>query len=182
MIRIHLSAILVSAVVLAGCGGSSSSAAPQAGGPSPARSSSCVDVRAATEVWKDVNRRLNAVTRSADHGGLDGAATGAAAALLRQYIDAQLIAKKLTEREQDRLDSLTVTDGGCSGGPLVVEVRETLVGDDYIAADGHVDHADAKVGTASHFQNTYVRAGSTWKLSDLQDLDAPGPSAPSTTV
>jgi hypothetical protein len=64
----------------------------------------------------------------------------------------------------------------------VVEVRETLVRDDYIAADGHVDHADAKVGATSHFQNSFVRVGSTWRLSDLQDLDAPGPSAPSTTV
>ncbi|MFN2569114.1 MAG: hypothetical protein ABR564_05875 [Candidatus Dormibacteria bacterium] len=147
----------------------------------PARSG-CVDTGGARAVWQDVNERLNRVVMITGHPGLEEAVTGPAVSILRRYIDTELVAKNLREREQDRLDSLNVVRGGCNGGPLVVDVRETLVRDDYLKPDGGVDHADPLVGRQSHLRKTFVRSGPGWKLSDLQDLEAPAPTRPPQTA
>jgi hypothetical protein len=94
----------------------------------------------------------------------------------RRYIQQQLIARGLTEHEVDRLDSLTILDPGCGKAPLRVRVTLTLVQDDYLAPDGHVDHADEGVGSTFHLIETYARSGSSWKETDFVDADQPTPT------
>jgi len=91
-----------------------------------------------------------------------GVATGSALGKERQYIQRQLVAQHLTEREVDRLDSLTVLDPGCGKGTVRVRVTVTLVQDDYLAADGHVDHSDEAVGSTFHLIESFVRSGTGW--------------------
>ena len=76
----------------------------------------------------------------------------------------------------DRLDSLTVLDPGCGKGTVRVRVTVTLVQDDYLAADGHVDHSDEAVGSTFHLIESFVRSGTGWKETDFEDADQPTPT------
>ena len=136
----------------------------------------CVTTKQARAVWNDVNDRIDALSLHPDLKRVGDVAEGTAADEISQYLQLTLIDKKLTERERERLDDLTVVEPGCNGEPLTVNVSETLVQDDYLAADGHVDHVDANVGHSLHLLESYVRAGSTWKVVALTSLDQPTPS------
>jgi hypothetical protein len=141
------------------------------------QSGSCTTVAQAKQVWTDVSTRLDALVLHPDLSGVDAVAQGNAAAQMRQYIQQRLLDHNLTEREKSRLDDLSVVQPGCGSQPLTVRVTETLMQDDYLASDGHVDHVDAAVGQAQHLLETYVRSGSTWKVADIASLDqspAPG--------
>ena len=153
---------IVAGVALAAC------SATMAGG--------CVDQNAAQSIWRSLDQRLNAVALDPDHAGLDAVATGSALGKERQYIQRQLVAQHLTEREVDRLDSLTVLDPGCGKGTVRVRVTVTLVQDDYLAADGHVDHSDEAVGSTFHLIESFARSGTSWKETDFEDADQPTPT------
>lgn len=136
----------------------------------------CLDEAAARKVWSEVNARLDALVLHPDVSHIGTVAEGTAADDVRQYIEDNLLAKHLTERERERLDSLQVLQGGCAGQPLTVRTSETLVQDDYLAADGHVDHVDSGVGRTTQLIESYVRSGSTWKVIAIQSLDQPTPT------
>jgi len=155
--------------IVNGCGGSPSN-------PSSRPPTGCVSKAEAENVWRSVDQRLNAVVLDPAHAGLASVATGNALAQDRAYIQERLVSMNLTEREVDRLDSLTVTASGCNGGTLTVRVTETLVQDDYLAPDGHVDHQDPAVGSTFHLFESFVRSGSSWKESDFIDIDQPSPT------
>jgi hypothetical protein len=161
------------AAVLSGCSSATNS---PTGSPVPAQGTGCVTQQQATQVWTQIDTRLNAIELDPKHAGTADVATGAALTGIRQYLQQQLVAKNLTEREVDHLQSLSVVDAGCNGGTLQLRVTMTLVQDDYLATDGHVDHADAQVGKTLHILDSYVRSGGVWKESDFQDLDQPGPT------
>jgi len=135
----------------------------------------CLDSARARGVWNDVTGRLDALSLHPDTAKVGQVAEGTAGEEIRQYLQTTLIDKGLTERERERLDDLTVVQAGCGGEPLTVNVTETLVQDDYLARDGHVDHQDAGVGQTLHMLESYVRSGSTWKLIALTSLDQPTP-------
>jgi len=135
----------------------------------------CLDSARARGVWNDVTGRLDALSLHPDTAKVGQVAEGTAGDEIRQYLQTTLIDKGLTERERERLDDLTVVQAGCGGEPLTVNVTETLVQDDYLARDGHVDHQDAGVGQTLHMLESYVRSGSTWKLIALTSLDQPTP-------
>ena len=136
----------------------------------------CVTAKQARTVWNDVNDRIDALSLHPDLKRVGDVAEGTAADEISQYLQQNLIDKKLTERERERLDDLTLVEPGCNGQPLTVNVTETLVQDDYLATDGHVDHSDANVGHSLHLLESYVRAGNTWKVVALTSLDQPTPS------
>jgi hypothetical protein len=94
----------------------------------------------------------------------------------------RLLDQNLTEREQSRLDDLGIVQAACGAQPLTVRVTETLLQDDYLAADGSVDHADPGVGQAAHLLQSYVRSGATWKLITIASLDPTPTPTPPTTV
>jgi hypothetical protein len=131
----------------------------------------CVDEAGARTVWNDVNARLDALVLHPDLGRIAAVAQGTAATQMQQYLQQRLIDQHLTEREQERLDSLVIVQAGCGNQPLTVRVTETLVRDDYLAADGSVDHADPGVGSASHVLESYVRSAGVWKVITISSLD-----------
>jgi hypothetical protein len=144
------------------------------------QSGSCTSNAQARQVWSDVSGRLDALVLHPSLSGVDAVAQGAAATQMRQYIQQRLLDHNLSEREKSRLDDLSIVQPGCGLQPLTVRVTETLMQDDYLASDGHVDHVDAGVGQTSHLLETYVRSGGTWKVLDIASLDQ-SPS-PGTTV
>jgi hypothetical protein len=158
--------------VLTACSSSSSKASPSA---SP-EATGCVSDQQAKQIWTRVDDRLNAVELNPKSSPAD-VATGTALMGIQQYLQDTLVAHNLTEREVDKLQSIKIVDAGCSGGTLKLQVTMTLVQDDYLAADGHVDHADMLVGMTLHTLQSYVRSGSAWKESDFQSLDQPPSSA-----
>jgi hypothetical protein len=165
---LRLAVVAVSAAVL-GAGGSACSrpASPAA---------ACVDHATAEHIWRTLDDRLNAVVRDPRHAGLELVVTGNALDKDRQYIQQQLVSRHLTEHEVNRLDSLTILDAACGGSALRARISLTLVQDDYLAPDGHVDHPDAQVGGTFRLIETFVRSGSSWKESDFINADQPAPS------
>jgi len=136
----------------------------------------CVGESAARGIWTDVSHRLDALVLHPTLSGVGSVATGTAAQQIRQYIQQTLLDKHLTEREQERLDALSVVQPGCNGAFLTIRATETLVRDDYLAADGHVDHVDAGLGQTHQLLESYQRTGSTWKVFAIVPLDEPTPS------
>jgi hypothetical protein len=142
---------------------------PQAG--------SCLSKPQAEVVWTDVSARLDALALHPDLSAVAAVAQGTAATQMRQYLQQRLLDNHLTEREKSRLDDLAIVQAACGSQPLTVRVTETLLQDDYLSADGSVDHQDPGVGQTSHLLESFVRSGSTWKLSAIASLDqspAPG--------
>jgi hypothetical protein len=135
----------------------------------------CLDSTQARSVWNDVNARLDALSLHPDTQRVGDVAQGTAASEIRQYLQKNLIDKNLTERERERLDDITVVQPGCAGQPLTVHISETVVQDDYLRPDGHLDHTDSAVGTTLHMLESYVRSGGTWKIIALTPLDQPTP-------
>ena len=172
-----IAGIAVAAVIVHFTNGSSSVPASAVPGitetPAPGP---CLDTAGARRVWTDVSKRLDALALQPDVARVSGVAEGSAADQLRTYLQQTLIDKQLHEREQERLDGISVVQAGCNGQPLTVRATETLVQDDYLAADGHVDHVDKGVGQTTHLLESYVRSGSTWKVIDITSLDLPTPS------
>jgi hypothetical protein len=156
--------MLPACLLLAACGSSPAATGFPLRGGAPSAGPGCVDTSAASDIWKS-------------HQGLADVATGTALLQLQQYIQSTLIAKNLTEREVDTLDSLTVTDAGCNGGPLQVTVSTTVKQDDYLKPDGGVDHSDPVVGGQLHLAESFDRVKGVWKVSRVSSLDAPSPSA-----
>jgi hypothetical protein len=159
--------------VLTACSSSSSKATPSA---SP-EGSGCVSDQQAKQIWTQVDDRLNAVELDPKNSSPADVATGTALMEIQQYLQQTLVAHNLTEREVDKLQSIKIVDAGCNAGTLKLQVTMTLVQDDYLAADGHVDHADMLVGQTLHTLQSYVRSGGTWRESDFQSLDQPPSSA-----
>lgn len=102
--------------------------------------------------------------------------TGAAMQGVQQYLDDQLIAHNLTEHEVDKLESLTVVNAACNNSTLQLRSTVTLVTDDYLKANGQLDHHDASAGQTLHFLDFYQRTGGTWKETEFQNLDQPSPT------
>jgi len=153
-------------------GGNKSSSTPSGAAPAPPTATAqCLSDSQARAIWTDVNGRLDALVLHPDLSKIGGVAEGTAAVDMQQYIQTKLLDPKLTERERERLDSLSIVQAGCNGQPLTLRVTETLVQDDYLAADGHVDHQDPAVGTASHLLESFARSGSTWKVTSIASLD-----------
>jgi hypothetical protein len=140
----------------------------------------CVGKQQAQQVWTDVSNRLDALVLQPALTGVDAVAQGTAATQMRTYIQQRLLDNHLTEREQSKLVDLSIVQSACGAQPLTVRVTVTLVQDDYLAADGHVDHADPGVGQTNHLLESYVRSGATWKLITIASLDQS--PAPGTTV
>jgi hypothetical protein len=136
----------------------------------------CVDTQQARSIWNDVNTRIDGLSLHPDLSRVGDVAEGSAADEITAYLQQQLLDHKLTERERERLDALTVVQNGCGGNPLTVNVSETVVQDDYLAPNGHVDHSDPAVGQTLHLVESYVRSGSTWKIITMTSLDQPTPS------
>jgi hypothetical protein len=144
------------------------------------QSGSCVSNAQARQVWTDVTGRLDALVLHPALSGVDAVAQGSAATQMRQYIQQRLLDHNLSEREKSRLDDLSIVQAGCGSQPLTVRVTETLMQDDYLAGDGHVDHVDPGVGQTSHLLETYARVAGTWKVQDIASLDQT--PSPGTTV
>jgi hypothetical protein len=149
-------------------------ALPAAGVPgvtSTPQGGPCLDEQQARVVWTDVTQRLDALVLHPDLSRVGEVAQGTAAQDIRQYLQQNLLDKHLTEREKERLDEITVVQRGCEGRPLTVRVTETLVQDDYLAPDGHVDHRDPGVGDTHHLVESYVRSGNTWKVIAIATVE-----------
>ena len=168
MIHLHrfgvagVGAAVVAVAVLSGCGGTSNSA-----------TTGCVSQSQAQQIWTQIDNQLNAIVLDPSHAGLGNVATGNALAQIQQYIQTTLVQANLTEKEVDRLDALTVLSAGCNNGTLTVHVTMTVTRDDYLTPTGKVDHSDPQVGATLHLDESYMRAGSSWKESDFTNLDAP---------
>ena len=164
-------------LLLAACG----TTGPQPGGGTasgvPTSLPGCVSRAAARDIWTRIDNRLNAIALDPRHAGLSDVATGSALSEIQGYIQTTLVAKGLTEREVDTLDSLTVSDAACTGNSLQVTVASTVAQDDYLRADGTVDHRDAAVGTQLHLVETFDRVGGVWKESSITDAGSPSPTA-----
>lgn len=124
-------------------------------------------------IWTDIDEKLNAVELDPKHEGVGKLATGQALELINEYLQTTLVSKNLTEKEVDKLESLTVIDAGCNGGDLTVQVSQKVVQDDYLRPDGQLDHSDSAVGTTLELVETFVRDGSSWKESDFRDATQP---------
>jgi len=133
----------------------------------------CVSHDQAVQVWTDIDKRINAIELDPKHAGVSGVASGQALQLINEYLQMQLVSSSFTEREVDKLESLSVVDAGCNGGDLQVQVTEKVVQDDYLRPDGTVDHPDPAVGSDLTLVETFVRSGSTWKESNFRDLTQP---------
>ncbi len=133
----------------------------------------CVDTAQARTVWNDVTQRLDALSLHPDVAKVGTVAEGTAAQQISQYLQQTLLDKHLTERERERLDSVTVVQPGCNGQPLTLHLTETLVQDDYLAPDGHVDHVDSSVGQRIELLESYVRSGGVWKVVSIANLAQP---------
>ena len=174
-----IAAAALCAVIVAACG--SSTPAAQSGatnGGVPAQGSGCVSQSQAQQIWTAIDNRIIAFEAHPKSATPDTVATGAALEAIQTYLAQQLEANNWTEREVDKLDSLTVATAGCNNGTLVVHGTITLVTDEYLAADGQVDHHDTEEGQKQDFIDNYVRVGGYWKQSQLQN---PNPAAPTAT-
>jgi len=139
-------------------------------------SGACVARAQAQQVWSDVDARVDALVLHPSVSGVDAVAEGTAAEQMRAYVQTALLDHGLSERETSQLDDLSIVQSACGALPLTVRVTVTLLQDDYLAADGSVDHSDPGVGQVSHLLESYVRAGGGWKLVTIASLDAtPGP-------
>jgi len=160
------------AVLLASCATPSATRSTS----TPVPKTGCVTRPEATRIWTTVNHRLDAIELDPRHAGVSAVTTGNALTEITAYLEQQLVAHGLTEREVDRLNQLTIVQAGCNGGRLIVNVTMTLVRDDYLKAGGAVDHRDPSVGNALNLLQEYVRSGGAWKESDFSDLTPPGAS------
>jgi hypothetical protein len=141
----------------------------------------CLTQAQARAVWQNVDERMTALELHPSLSGVDAVAQGTAATQLRQYLQQRLLDQHLSEREVQRLDSISVLQFACGSQPLTVRAYVTLVQDDYLAADGHVDHRDPGVGQTSEVLLSYVRTPGGWKVITIASLGAP-PASPGTTV
>jgi hypothetical protein len=181
--RLHRSVVAgvgtaLAVIVLSGCSSSSTShsTSSASGGASESPGTpqaGCVSQSQAQQIWTQIDNQLNAIVLDPKHAGLGNVATGNALALIQQYIQTTLVQANLTEKEVDRLDALTVLNAGCNNGTLTVHVTMTVTRDDYLTPTGKVDHSDPQVGATLHLDESYMRAGSSWKESDFTNLDAP---------
>jgi len=156
-----------------GNGGASSSSGASPGGSPGAQGGGCVSHDEAVQIWTDIDQKLNAIELDPKHAGVANVATGQALQLINEYLQTQLIASNFTEKEVDKLESLSVIDAGCSGGDLTVQVSEKVVQDDYLRPNGQLDHSDSAVGTTLELVETFVRDGTTWKESNFRDASQP---------
>lgn len=169
------------ALVAAGCASSSPAKSSSAGSSAsgvPSQGSGCVSQSQAQQIWTDIDNKINAMEADPTHASPATVASGAALQGVQQYLAQDLVANKWTEHEVDRLDSLTVEKAGCNNTSLQVRVTMTLVTDEYLTANGQVDHHDEQEGHQLHFVDEYVRSGGTWKEENFVNLDEPGPSPP----
>ncbi len=164
---------LVAAFAVSGCAGAGG-ATPT---PTPKPATGCVTRAQATQIWTSIDKKLNAIELDPKHAGLSAVATGNAFGLITDYLQNQLVNQHFTEREVDRLDSLTVVNAGCNNGTLELKVGVTATRDDYLTPSGHVDHSDPLVGVLLHIDESFTRSGGGWKESDFVDLDLP-PASP----
>ncbi|MFN2583035.1 MAG: hypothetical protein ABR498_09880 [Candidatus Dormibacteria bacterium] len=174
-----LSGAALATLVLAACGSSSAAGHGSSSPPVssvPAEGTGCVTQEQATQIWTQIDNKLNSIEADPKHAGIETVATGTALQGVQQYVQQQLQANGWTESEVDKLQSLTIVSAGCNNGTLEVRVTMTLVKDDYVKANGQVDHQDESVGKTLHFLDFYVRESGVWKESDFQDLDKPAPS------
>jgi hypothetical protein len=175
-IVVALAGVAVIAAVVAHFADRGNGALPASSIPGiPSPGNACLDTTQAKAVWTDITKRLDALSLHPDVAHVGDVAEGTAATEIRQYLQQTLIDKHLTERERERLDNLSVIEDGCDGLPLTVHVTETLVQDDYLAPDGHVDHVDSQVGQQLESVDSYVRSGSTWKVVAITSLAQPTP-------
>jgi hypothetical protein len=144
-------------------------------------SGACITEAQARGVWQTVDDRVNALVLHPSTAAVAALAQGTAATQLRAYVQQRLLDQHLTEREVQRLDSISVLQPACGSQPLTVRVYVTLVQDDYLAADGHVDHRDPGVGQSSEVIESYVRTPGGWKVITIATLGTPAPS-PGITV
>lgn len=142
-----------------------------------AQGSGCVSKSQAQQIWTEIDNRIIAFEAHPKSATPDTVATGAALEAIQTYLAQQLEANNWTEREVDKLDSLTVSDAGCNNGTLVVHGTITLVTDEYLAGDGQVDHHDSQEGQKQDFIDNYVRVGGYWKQSQLQNPNQAAPTA-----
>lgn len=167
-------ALAVSSAVACGSTSVPATAIPvPAGAGVPANGSGCVTTAEATRIWNGIDAKLNAIEADPKHGGASFVATGNALSQIEQYLAQQLEANSFTELEVDRLDSISVVSAGCNNGTLQIRVTMTLVRDDYLKANGQVDHADPAVGKTLHYIESFKRFGGVWKETDFQSLDNP---------
>ncbi|HEX6538297.1 MAG TPA: hypothetical protein VF155_03865 [Candidatus Dormibacteraeota bacterium] len=172
-------------LLLSGCGAAPAgtftahaSAAPSGG--LPAQGSGCVSQSEAMRIWTDINDATDAMEADPKAAMPSVFTSGAALAAVQQYLAQQLVANNWTEHEVDRLDALSIVDAGCNNGTLQLHVTITVVTDEYLTANGQVDHHDTSEGQQAHLSNSYVRFGGKWKETELLDLDqaTPAPSGP----
>lgn len=165
--------------LLTACGASSAKATPAGGaiGGVRAQGSGCVSQAQAQQIWTDIDNRIIAFEAHPKTATPESVATGAALEAIQTYLAQQLEANNWTEREVDKLDSLTVANAGCNNGTLVVHGTITLVTDEYLAGDGQVDHHDSQEGQKQDFIDNYVRVGGYWKQSQLQNPNQAAPTA-----
>ena len=168
------------AVLVAACGSSSPATPSLSGGADGAvraQGTGCVSQAQARQIWTDIDNRIIAFEAHPKTATPDSVATGAALQAIQTYLAQQLEANNWTEREVDKLESLTVANAGCNNGTLVVHGTITLVTDEYLAGDGHVDHHDSQEGQKQDFIDNYVRVGGYWKQSQLQNPNQAAPTA-----
>ncbi|MBV8528747.1 MAG: hypothetical protein JOZ75_10555 [Candidatus Dormibacteraeota bacterium] len=175
-----IAACALCASVVAACGSSRAAATPPSGasGAVRAQGSGCVSQAEAQQIWTGIDNQIIAFEANPEDANPDIVATGAALQAIQTYLAQQLEANHWTEREVDKLDSLTVANAGCNNGTLVVHGTLTLITDEYLAGDGQVDHHDSQEGQKQDFIDNYVRVGGYWKQSQLQN---PNQSAPTAT-
>src|SRR5438270_9395920 len=117
-----------------GSPGSSSTASP--GSSVPAQGNGCVSHDEAVRIWTEIDQKLNAIELDPKHAGVTNVATGQALQLINEYLQMQLVSANFTEKEVDKLESLSIVDAGCNGGDLQVTVSEKVVQDDYLKPNG----------------------------------------------
>ena len=167
------------AAIVGACGSSSTATPASGGGGNGTQGSGCVSQSQAEQIWRDVDNRIIAFEADPKSAAPGTVATGAALSAIQQYLAQQLEANNWTEREVDKLDSLAIESAGCNGGTLVVRGTMTLVTDEYLTANGRVDHHDSEEGQKQQFIDNYVRVGGVWKQSQLQN---PGQQAAPTAT
>ncbi len=175
--RLQLVALSAAPIVLALAACSSSTNSGGKASPSPsAQGTGCVSEAEARKIWMQLDQKITAIELDPKHAGVSDIATGQAQQLINNYLQMQLVAANVTEKEVDKLESLTVVKAGCNGGDLQLRVTETVVQDDYLKPNGQLDHKDPAVGTTIHLLETFVRSAGGWKESDFQDLDQQQPT------
>lgn len=147
-----------------------------------AQGSGCVSQSQAEQIWTAIDDQVVAFEANPKKATPESIATGAALQAVQQYLSGQLVANKWTEREVDKLDSITVVNAGCNNGTLIVHGTMTLVTDEYLSADGKVDHHDSEEGSQQEFVDNYVRVGGFWKESQLQNPNQGPPGTPTPQI